>query len=156
LRFLPGRRATAIRDEIVNVARWGVEHEPQIHYAEVRPIPVHVRPFSLPLTTDCSGFATLCYLWGGATDPNRRGYDGSGFTGTLLAHGRHIAVKSCKPGDLIVYGPAPGHHVVIVVEAGANPLVVSHGQEKGPWLTRHSDEARYQPPGATGLRFRVR
>lgn len=153
--FLPFQRGNAIRARIVKVARWGVVHEPQIHYAETRPIPVHVRPFSLPLTTDCSGFATLCYLWGGATDPNRNGYSGAGFTGTLLAHGRHIGVSKCKPGDLIVYGEPPGHHVVIVVEAGSDPLVVSHGSEAGPKLLRHSQEQRAQPHPATGLRFRV-
>ena len=137
------------------MALWGVSAERQIHYAETRPIPVHVKPRSLPLRTDCSGFATLCYLWAGATDPNRSHYSGAGFTGTLLQHGRHIPVRKCQPGDLIVYGPAPGHHVVIVVEAGSDPLCVSHGSEAGPLTIRHSAEQAGQPQPATGLRFRV-
>jgi hypothetical protein len=151
-----GRRSKAIRDKIVATARWGVAHEPQIHYAEVRPIPVHVKPLSLPLTTDCSGFATLCYLWGGARDPNGLGYSGAGFTGTLLRNGRRIRrLGSALAGDLIIYGPTPGHHVVVVVEPGADPLVASHGSEDGPKLLRHSDEAKAQPPGFQVRRYRL-
>lgn len=154
--FLVGRRSKAIRSKIVEVAHWGVAHEPAIHYAQIRPIPVHVRPLSLPLTTDCSGFVTLCYLWGGARDPNGNGYDGTGFTGTLLQHGRLIRdIRYAQPGDLIVYGPAPGHHVVVVVEKGADPLVVSHGQESGPALVRHSAEVAVQPPGFQVRRYRL-
>lgn len=155
--FNLARRSRAIRAKIVQTARWGVAHEPQIHYAEIRPIPVHQKPLRLPITTDCSGFATLCYLWAGARDPNGLGYSGAGFTGTLLAHGRRIrSLDRALPGDLIVYGPAPGHHVVVVVEAGSDPLVVSHGSEAGPRLLRHSQEQAFQPQPATGLRFRVR
>lgn len=153
--FLPWQRSQAVRQRIVWTARWGVDHTAQIHYAQVRPIPVHVTPFSLPVTTDCSGFVTLCYLWAGARDPNGNGFNGSGFTGTLLAHGRKVPIRKCRPGDLIVYGPAPGHHVVVVVEAGADPLCVSHGGESGPLLIRHSAEQAGQPPPATGLRFRL-
>lgn len=154
--FNLARRSAAISDEIVKVARWGVAHEPDIHYAEVRPIPVHVKPESLPLTTDCSGFVTLCYLWGGARDPNGNGYSGAGFTGTLLTHGRRIRkLRNALPGDLIIYGPAPGHHVVVVVERGADPLCVSHGSEQGPGLVRHSDEAKAQPAGFQVRRYRL-
>ena len=43
-------------------------------------------PRRLPLTTDCSGFVTLCYAWAGAPDPRGLGYSGQGWTGTLLAN----------------------------------------------------------------------
>lgn len=154
--FNLARRSRAIRAQIVQTARWGVAHSADIHYAEVRPIPVQIRPESLPFTTDCSGFATLCYLWGGARDPNGRGYDGTGFTGTLLTHGRRIRrLAYAQPGDLIIYGPAPGHHVVIVVEKGRDPLVVSHGNEAGPVLERHSAELAVQPAGFQVRRYRL-
>ena len=57
----------------------------EIHYRESRPIPALDRPRSLPLETDCSGFATLCYSWAGAPDPNGNGFSGEGYTGTMLA-----------------------------------------------------------------------
>ena len=47
---------TLARGKIVTAARWGIAHEPQIHYGQIRPIPLSR---SLPLTTDCSGFVTL-------------------------------------------------------------------------------------------------
>lgn len=149
---LAERKGAKRRAAIVAWAKWGVAHEPQIHYREVRPIPIKAK---LPLVTDCSGFATLCYHMAGAPDPNGFGYDGAGWTGTLLKHGRKINAIDCLPGDLIVYGnPATGgHHVVIAIEHGPNPLCVSHGQERGPQLVRHSVEKNYQPAGITFLRF---
>ena len=78
----PSDLADAIRDE----ASWGVVHEAEIHYGQLRPIDGLATPHKLPLATDCSGFVTLCYKWAGAPDPNGRGYDGYGYTGTLLQH----------------------------------------------------------------------
>ena len=156
--FRIGRRAQALRDEIVKVARWGVANNAQIHYGEVRPIPVHVKPFTLPITTDCSGWFTLCYCWAGARDPNGRGYDGQGFTGTLLTHGRRIRWRPLRrslPGDAIIYGPAPGHHVVLVVEPGDDPLVCSNGDEAGPEMLRHSQVVVGQPAGFEVRRYRL-
>ncbi|MHB8469552.1 MAG: Hint domain-containing protein [Gaiellaceae bacterium] len=60
---------------------WVVEHEGLLvptGNSEMRPIPL---ARTLPLTTDCSGFVTLCYHLAGAPDPNGRGYDGQGWTG---------------------------------------------------------------------------
>ena len=144
------------RARIVAVARWGVAHAPQIHYAETRPIPLQgagvLHP--LPLTTDCSGFATICYRAAAAPDPNGEGYNGSGNTATLLAHG--MRVEHPAPGDVVIYGPLPnGHHAAIVVRGGADPLTVSHGSENGPLLITVSDERKYQPPGVTYRRFPV-
>lgn len=137
-----------VRSIIVARAHWGVFHEDEIHYKEIRPMPLTPK---LPITTDCSGFATLCYWLAGAHDPNGLNYDGKGFTGTLMDHGQHIAQHQLLPGDLIVYGPHPGVHVTICITPGTDPLVVSHGTEKGPLLIRDSLEH----PGAvrTYLRF---
>jgi cell wall-associated NlpC family hydrolase len=52
--------------------------------------------------TDCSSFVTLCYKEGGAPDPNRRGYDGYGFTGTLWPRG--VKVYTPRIADLVFYG----------------------------------------------------
>jgi peptidoglycan hydrolase-like protein with peptidoglycan-binding domain len=100
---------------------------------------------------DDAGFATLCYAWSGADDPNGLGYSGQGYTGTLLQHMNHIPQAAVQPGDLVVWGPAPGHHVALVLAIGADPLLASHGQEKGPIAIRVSVESKYQPPPVTWL-----
>jgi hypothetical protein len=147
---MPDHRA-AIRSHIVAHARWGIAHETEIHYAGLRPIDGLHEPRRLPLETDCSGFATLCYAWAGAPDPNGLDYSGQGWTGTLLAHMDAIPAGAALPGDLVVWGPAPGHHVALVLETGEDPLLCSHGQERGPLAIRFSDETRRQPQPATWL-----
>ena len=138
----------SVRDEIVAAARWGIRNETRIHYGQVRPFPL---TWQLPLTTDCSGFATLCYWLAGADDPNRRDYDGSGWTGTLLRGMTHVPRDAVEPGDLVVWGRYPGNHVAILLECGDDPLLCSHGQERGPIEIRFSVERRYQPPATTWL-----
>ena len=39
-------------------------------------------------------------------------------------------------------GPGSGDHVVIIVEAGSDPVVVSHGREAGPTRQRLSADGR--------------
>lgn len=137
-----------VRQAIVAAARWGIRNEPRIHYGEIRPIPLGRR---LPLTTDCSGFVTVCYFLGGAPDPNGRGYDGEGSTRTLLEHMENVDRRAVEAGDIVVWGEYPGHHCAIVLEPGADPLVASHGQERGPLEIRFSTESRYQPDVVTWL-----
>jgi hypothetical protein len=112
-----------VRQKIVTAARWGIAHEPQIHYGEIRPVPLGR---TLPLTTDCSGFVTLCYFLAGALDPNGLDYSGEGWTGTLLGH-------------------------LDEIEQGDDPLLCSHGQERGPLAVRFSDEDRWQACSSTWL-----
>ena len=78
-------------------------------------------------------------------------YSGAGYTGTLLQHMRHIPKSAIQPGDLVVWGPPPGHHVALVLEAGDDPLLASHGQDKGPIAIRFSLESKYQPAQVTWL-----
>jgi hypothetical protein len=138
-----------VRQKIVTAARWGIAHEPQIHYGELRPIPLGR---TLPLTTDCSGFVTVCYFLAGAPDPNGLDYSGEGWTGTLLRHLEHVPRAHARPGDLVVWGGYPGRHVAILLELGEDPLLCSHGHERGPVAIRLSDESRYQPSRITWLR----
>jgi cell wall-associated NlpC family hydrolase len=137
-----------VRQKIVTAARWGIAHEPQIHYGELRPIPL---ARTLPLTTDCSGFVTLCYFLAGAPDPNGLDYNGEGWTGTLLRHLEHIPRADAKLGDLVVWGAYPGRHVAIVLEGGDDPLLASHGQEHGPLAVRYSVEDWWQEVESTWL-----
>lgn len=141
-----------VRERIVAYALWGVANEPQIHYRQVRPIDNLDSPYTLPTWVDCSGFVTCAYKPAGASDPNGNDYNGDGFTGTLLAHLEHIDRTELQAGDLIVFGPGSGDHVVVVVQAGANPLLVSHGTEGGPAQLTLSQEASYHRQPVTFLR----
>jgi hypothetical protein len=131
----------SVRAEIVEAARWGIRNAARIHYAEVRPMPLRR---TLPLATDCSGFATLCYFLAEAPDPNGFGYNGQGYTGTLLRHLRHIPKARARPGDIVVWGLYPGHHCAVLLEGGRDPLLASHGSERGPLEIRLSEEQRWQ------------
>jgi hypothetical protein len=137
---VPSSAASVVttRQRIVAAARWGIANEPRIHYGEARPFPLSRR---LPLTTDCSGFVTLCYFLAGAADPNGLGYDGEGWTGTLL---RHLPeAPRLRPGDIVVWGAYPGRHCALVLEPGGDP--------RGPLAIRYSDECRLQPPEVAWL-----
>ena len=151
LKALPGEAET--RAAIVRWALWGVEKTEQIAYSQgATRLGALGDPGTLPLGTDCSGFATLCYAWAGAPDPNGLAYSGLGYTGTLLQHMTRVPLAAVQPGDLVVWGPAPGHHVAIVLESdGHDPVLCSHGQEKGPMEIRFSIESRYQPVPAVWL-----
>ena len=140
---------TSVRQKIVAAARWGIENEPLIHYGEIRPIPLGR---VLPLRTDCSGFVTVCYFLAGAPDPNGRNYDGSGFSGTMLGALPQSRRADAKRGDLVVWGAYPGRHVAVVLEPGDDPVLCSHGSERGPVAIRYSDECAFQPPVVTWLR----
>lgn len=137
----------ALRQRIVDNAKWGVANTAAIHYQQSRPIDGHRRLRKLPLYTDCSGFVTDCYEWAGAkVDPNGLGFDGFGWTGTMLAHGQTIPLFEAKPADLVIWGTYPGHHVAVIVDVTdkANPLIVSHGSESEPGELRLSQETAAQ------------
>lgn len=74
--------------------------------------------------SDCSQFATGIHHAAGAKDPNANNYHG-GYTGTLGANAKYIRRDQLRPGDLVLYGPAPHHHVEIYV--GPGNRTVGHG-----------------------------
>lgn len=120
------RRPKAVdkRHLVCDYALWGVEHEPQITYAQVRPIPAS--PWRLPMRTDCSGFATLAYHAADALNAiGSNGRDGN--TDTLSAHGKHISVSELRPADLVFYDH-PGHVGIFM----GHYHVIEHGSSAGP------------------------
>jgi lysozyme family protein len=140
----------AIRKRIVNRALWGCKNSAQIAYSQngnVRLASLGKKP-TLPLATDCSAFATLCYSWAGAPNPNAAGkYDARqpAFTGSMLSHCRRIPRSAVQPGDLVVWTPpGTGQHVCVVIQGGADPMLVSHGDDSGPKKLRFSAEDAYQ------------
>jgi hypothetical protein len=134
-------RQDRLRAAVVKWARWGIANTDQIHYSEIRPIP---HTSALPLTTDCSGFVTLCYQLADAPDPNGLGYNGQGWTGTLLNHGETIPVSEARAGDVVVWGAYPGHHAALILVPGDDPLIASHGAEAGPLSEKLSAESAVQ------------
>src|SRR5487761_1737617 len=80
-----------------------------------------------------------------------RGYDGSGWTGTLLEAMENIDRRAVLAGDIVVWGEYPGHHCAVVLEPGDDPWLASHGRERGPIEIRFSTESRYQPADVTWL-----
>ena len=139
----------AIRKRIVNWALWGCKNSGQIAYSQNGNVRLAALGKAvLPLATDCSAFATLCYCWAGAPNPNAAGkYDArqAAFTGSMLGHCRRIPRSAVQPGDLVVWTPPRvGQHVCVVIQGGADPLLVSHGDDSGPKKLRFSAEDAYQ------------
>lgn len=134
------------RQKMVDACNWAVRNKAQIHYKQIRPIPVKMVPFTLPITTDCSGWVTLAALWSGNPDPNGMKFNGTGYTGTMLNHLPHIARKNTWRGDLVVFGGGSGLHVVVLMQGGSqvnNPMVCSHGGEVDPRLYTLQTEINY-------------
>lgn len=141
------------RQHLERLMRYLISKEPQIHYAEIRPMrTIHmnenVMRFKLDqdgaITMDCSEAVTCLCKWAGLHDPNGLSYDGAGFTGTLLQHLPHYSKPSlAMVGALVVFGPGSGEHVCMVLERGQNPLLFSHGMERGPLAIRLSAERKW-------------
>jgi len=97
-----------------------------IHYAQIRPMrTVHLSETDMrhrldhggSLTMDCSEAVTCLCKWAGLHDPNGHGYDGSGYTGTLLSHLPHYSdPRKARLGALVVFGPGAGDHVCMVLQ----------------------------------------
>lgn len=148
------------RQKLLQYLHWGIANNAQIHYGEVRPI-TRVKPGQLPKlpwTTDCSGSGTTLCQAAGIPDPNGNNYNGSGFTGSLLAHLKHIPAGRLKIGDPVVFGChsyKAGHHVTWVTEIRSRKpegiICFSHGSERGPFSISVADEAAYQPDGLSGV-----
>lgn len=146
----------AQRNRLAQLARNLIAHEPQVHYSQVRPYPVHAKPGQYPITLDCSSAVTLLCKWAGLKDPNgpHYNYNGYGYTGTLLdGPCRHyFSPARAYVGALVIFGPGTGEHAAMVIgELGHNPLLFSHGMERGPLAIRLHDEAQYHRPPVTFL-----
>lgn len=131
------------RSIIVATALFGARNRYSIHYTQSRArmygVRNKIRPPRIPYYEDCSSFATWCYWVAGAPDPNGLDYNGYGFTGTQISHGRRVS--SPRPGDLIFYGRdwrGNPTHVAIYIGGGK---VVSHGGESGPVVSYY----KYRP-----------
>ena len=119
-----------IRERMVRIAMYAYANRDVIHYTQdARRMTDYAPPPNVPNNTDCSAFFTWVWKSAGAPDPNGFGYNGYGYTGTLLAHGSRIGTGDLKPGDAVFYHS--GGHVAVYV---GNGKVVSHGSEGGPYF----------------------
>jgi hypothetical protein len=145
------REPTGIRQQIVHAAYCGYKNRDRIHYTQesrrMQGVRESIHPAHFPTEEDCSSFVTWCYFAAGAPDPNGRGFDGQGYTGTMIGHGKET--RNPRPGDLVFYGHSHNdiNHVTLFV---GNGQVISHGQESGPMLYPMD----YQRPG--GPRQQIR
>lgn len=127
-----------VRAAIVNAGFFWYAHRGSIAYSQARPFQLGKPPW-VPSRWDCSGYVTACHYAGGAPDPNGRGYDHLGYTGTLLSRGSMVGnINDLDPADLIFYGsttrssgafPAgsPTHVAMYVGVINGIPSVLSHG-----------------------------
>jgi hypothetical protein len=122
----------------VEAAVYWITQKAKISYAQERPMRL-VKPPKIVTPIDCSWFSTMVYFAAGAPDPNGRGYDGQGYTGTLVGRGTQVSLAEARPLDLFFYGfttaSRPGFpygsptHVAVYIGGG---YVASMGSSAGP------------------------
>ena len=79
---------------------------------------------------DCSSFATDLLYTCGFPDPNGRGYDGYGYSGTMYTHGRKVT-SGFRGGDCSLYGAQGVKHATVWISPRH---MLSHGCEAGPLM----------------------
>ena len=143
----------AQRRHMQDLMRFLIAHEGNVHYAMRRPMETillteaqmrkRVLAGKPGITMDCSESVTCICKWAGLADPNGHRYNRTGYTGSLLDHLPHYTnPREALAGAMVVFGPSTGDHVCMVLEKGADPLLFSHGQERGPLAIRLSAERR--------------
>jgi hypothetical protein len=145
---------TAQRHRLVVLMDDLIQHRGAIHYEQIRPMRnVHLAKPVFPMTMDCSEAVTCLCKWAGLRDPNGLRFNGKGYTGTMLDHLPHYHnPANALAGALVVFGPGTGEHVAMVLEPDhRNPLLFSHGSERGPLAVHLHDEAQFHLPPITFL-----
>jgi hypothetical protein len=120
---------SAARVRYLNTLRQALAQRGNWRYSQTRPIPHNINGI---VVTDCSGGVTVCAEVAQCPDPNKRRFDGEGFTGTLLSACEHITLPMLRPCDLVVFGSYPGHHVCAVLAVEPVVLLWSHGHPGDP------------------------
>jgi hypothetical protein len=127
------------RNAVVSYCKVFNAHQSQIGYEQVRPFPIVAGPTLIELLDksedfndwDCSGSTVEIFHCAGLQDPTGFNFAGLGNTSTMLGHLKHYTDPSrAQPGALVIFGADLGlgnQHVAIVVEAGKDPELFSHG-----------------------------
>lgn len=131
----------------------------EIDYSEIRPMEYMYDLEHLPVREDCSTACTKDNKAGGLPDPNGLGFDGQGYTGTMLKHLRRIAKHQVQIGDKVVWvDPAEpsGHHVgtVLAIHPDGDMDIGSNGRPTDPRSVLLSVETAAQAAmGATEIHY---
>jgi hypothetical protein len=147
-----GRDDVTTAEKLADYCRRSMGAEPRWHYRQYRPMVYGVSP-DVEQDADCSSHATQAYYWAGCPDPNPGcNYNGSGYTGTLVANPK--VSGSYQIGDLAIYGPSMSNtgHVCTCYAPGSvsSSRWTSHGSEAGPYsvtLSYRSDLLCVVRPG---------
>jgi peptidoglycan hydrolase-like protein with peptidoglycan-binding domain len=140
---------SAVRDAIVAEARRLYAHRDEIDYSQHRKFPLQ-RPPSIPNQLDCSAFIAVCHFVGGAPDPNRNGYNGEGYTGTLIGTGRRCSKGELQAGDAVFYGKTTtaspsfpvGSPTHVALFDGDDGVFSQGGPNRHDRMTRHPVDYR--------------
>jgi peptidoglycan hydrolase-like protein with peptidoglycan-binding domain len=125
------KQATGV-SQSVKTAFFLLAHKNETYYSQdanlrMRCITDKIYPPRVPRYFDCSSACTWYRFVAHLSDPNGFGYNGYGFTGTMVEHG--VRVSDPKAGDMTFYHNPD--HVVIEVGQGR---VISNGSSAGPYL----------------------
>ena len=111
------------RSNLVTWAEWYVATSGK--YVQARPYQRDAPPVE-PLKNDCSGSVSHLFKLAGLPDPSGNGFNGTGYTGTMVGAGKKVAMPKSGAdgllaGDLVFYGGSPGYdtqHVVTMLDRG--------------------------------------
>jgi hypothetical protein len=130
-----------VRDAIAQFCADSIDACGVWHYEQYRPMRYLGTPPENTHNSDCSEHATEAYYWArkqtgvAVPDPNGSGYNGYGYTGTLIDNPKVGAPY--KIGDLAIYGSSTSstEHVCTCYVAGdaASSVWCSHGSEAAPY-----------------------
>ena len=140
----PPANAEAVKSAIADYCRRSIANEPKLHYKQYRPMQSLGDAPENGFSSDCSEHSTAAYYWAklrsgvAVPDPNGSGYNGYGYTGTLV-NNPHVS-GSYQIGDLAIYGSSTGstEHVCTCYVAGSSSSAVwcSHGSEAAPYAVK--------------------
>lgn len=128
--IIAATKGVGARTRVAGVALEFYAKRGNYRYRQIRPMlpPSIFNPVQYD-RLDCSSSNTKQYQEAGLPDPNGRGYDGQGYTGTMWVRGS--LTRSPQAGDLAFYGDqgggVPSHmaiHVTptMVVSFGSDPV----------------------------------
>lgn len=140
-----GADVEMVKDAIEDYCRRSIANEPGIHYKQYRPMQTLGKNPDGGFSSDCSEHSTAAYYWAkkqtgvAVPDPNHNGYNGAGYTGTLVNNPK-VTDGKYQRGDLAIYGSSSGNteHVCTCYIAGDKNSSVwcSHGSEAAPYAVK--------------------